>query len=152
MGVSVLLRLFISSNEVHNTLTLSSVYMSRTPFSNIQQWAQWSQRKWNIICTIVMYGETFCCTQLMLPTAWYSLLNTGNKCTEPWQLSSASFENNLGAYFMVCSDSFVFPLRTIRNCSRQNFVFSFVLFRENIVRNRLLNNEQSFQPVVCFNC
>ena len=35
MGVSVLLRLFISSNEVCNMLTPSSVYMSRTPFSNI---------------------------------------------------------------------------------------------------------------------
>ena len=33
--------------------------MSRTPFSNIPQWAQRSQRKWNIICTMVMYGETF---------------------------------------------------------------------------------------------
>ena len=34
----------------------SSVYISRTPFSNIPQWAQWSKRKWNIICTMVMYG------------------------------------------------------------------------------------------------
>ena len=33
--------------------------MSRTPFSNTPQWAQWSQRKWNIICSMVMYGETF---------------------------------------------------------------------------------------------
>ena len=29
-------------------LTPSSVYMSRTPFPNIPQWAQWSQRKWNL--------------------------------------------------------------------------------------------------------
>ena len=34
-------------------LTPSSVGMSRTPFSKIPQWAQWSQKKWNIICTIV---------------------------------------------------------------------------------------------------
>ena len=39
-------------------LTPSSVYMSRTPFSNIPHWAQWSQRKWNIICTMMMYRET----------------------------------------------------------------------------------------------
>ena len=32
-------------------LTAPSLYMSRTPFSNIPQWAQWSQRKWNIIYT-----------------------------------------------------------------------------------------------------
>ena len=36
MGVSVLLRLFISSNEVCNTAYASSVYMSRTPFSNVK--------------------------------------------------------------------------------------------------------------------
>ena len=29
-------------------LTPSSVYMSRTPFTKIPQWAQWFQRKWNI--------------------------------------------------------------------------------------------------------
>ena len=41
------------------TLLMScSVYMSRTPFSNIPQWTQWSQRNWNT-CTMVMYGETF---------------------------------------------------------------------------------------------
>ena len=40
MGVSVLLRLFISSNEVCNTAYASSVYMSRTSFSKILQWAQ----------------------------------------------------------------------------------------------------------------
>ena len=28
--------------------------MTRTPFSNIPQWAQWFQRKWNIICTMVI--------------------------------------------------------------------------------------------------
>ena len=39
MGVSVLLRLFISSNEICNTVTPFSVYMSRTPSSNFPQWA-----------------------------------------------------------------------------------------------------------------
>ena len=33
--------------------------MSRTPVSKILRWAQWSQRKWNIIYTMVKYGETF---------------------------------------------------------------------------------------------
>ena len=33
-------------------ITPSSVYMSRIPFSKIPSWAQWSQRKWNIIYTI----------------------------------------------------------------------------------------------------
>ena len=40
-------------------LTPSRVYLSRAPFSNIPQWAHWSKRKWNIIDTMVMYGETF---------------------------------------------------------------------------------------------
>ena len=39
--------------EFATLLTPSSVCMSRTPFSKIPQWAQWSQRKWNIICTMV---------------------------------------------------------------------------------------------------
>ena len=37
MWVSVLLRLFISSNEVCNTAYALYVYMSRTPFSNLPQ-------------------------------------------------------------------------------------------------------------------
>ena len=38
-------------------LTPSSVYMSRTPFSNTPQWAQWSQRKckYNLHCGDVWY-------------------------------------------------------------------------------------------------
>ena len=39
--------------KVATLLTPSRVY--RTPFSKIQQWAQWS----HIICTMVKYGETF---------------------------------------------------------------------------------------------
>ena len=39
-------------------LSPSSVYMIRSPFSNIPQWVQWSQRKWNMIGTMVKYGET----------------------------------------------------------------------------------------------
>ena len=35
IGVSVLLRLFISSNEVYNTAYAPSVYMSRIPFLKI---------------------------------------------------------------------------------------------------------------------
>ena len=45
--------------KVETLLTPSNVYMWRTPFSNIPQRANWSQRKCNLICTTVMYGETF---------------------------------------------------------------------------------------------
>ena len=40
MGVSVLLRLFLAVIKFATLLTPSSVYMSRTPFSKIPQWAQ----------------------------------------------------------------------------------------------------------------
>ena len=40
--------------------------MNRTPFSKTPQWAQWSQRKGNIICTMVKYGETFYCCHTTL--------------------------------------------------------------------------------------
>ena len=53
-------------------VTPSSIYMSRTPFSNVPQHAQWSQRKWNITCTMVMYGETFYCGHTAL-TGWARL-------------------------------------------------------------------------------
>ena len=69
MGVSVLLSLFISNNEVCNTAMPSSVYMSRTPFSKIQQWPNdpKGSESNNLhygevqedICTMVKYKETF---------------------------------------------------------------------------------------------
>ena len=45
--------------EVCNTAYAHCVYMSRAPFSNIPQWTQWIRRKWNIVCTMMKYGETF---------------------------------------------------------------------------------------------
>ena len=38
-------------------LQLANFTLGRTPFSNIPQWAQWSQRKWNITCTMVKWGD-----------------------------------------------------------------------------------------------
>ena len=38
-------RVFLMVMKFSTLLMLSSVYMSTTPFSKIQQWTQWSQRK-----------------------------------------------------------------------------------------------------------
>ena len=73
MGVSVLLRLFISSNEVCNTAyALKRIHEQNSIFKYTTQWAQWSQRKWNIIRTMIKYGETFYRCHVLPPPPFYS--------------------------------------------------------------------------------
>ena len=59
MGVSAPLRLFISSNEVCNTAYILQRTHEQNYIFKDSTMAQWSPRKWNIICTMVKYGETF---------------------------------------------------------------------------------------------
>ena len=124
-------------------LTPSSVY--RTPFSNILQWAQWSQRKWNIICTMVIVvslgingGTSSMCIQSPMSVENVSL----------WNMWTERAQSVLGLRFPVC--------RNIGYCRRHQTTakikYNVRLCRrvgnyEKIYLRTSAPNEDSNQPV-----